>query len=232
MVSQWVKMDPVVTFDAEPLNACSQVDRHRPPILLCSSVGQLTRFLAALSKPFRFLPESPRPTWHSPSPWKNFTEFPLLEQLRSLGSCRARSHTMKPVPWLAAGIVGILHLVQAVQATKLLESHALIPCSDGDAISINKFSVVFTPDNHTVTVSFDGSTSYSGKVMLEVQLLVYGYLATTKTVDPCDYHVYGLCPMKPATLNFPTTALSDVPQDALPMIPGKSLETTTHWRHR
>lgn len=130
---------------------------------------------------------------------------------------------MRLVPWLATtGVLGISCLIQSAHATRLLESHALIPCSDDDAISVNKFDVVFTPDNQTVTVGFSGSTSYHGKVMLEVQLLVYGYLATTKTVDPCDYNVAGLCPVKASELRFPTSPLSDIPQDALSMIPGRS----------
>lgn len=127
---------------------------------------------------------------------------------------------MRLVPWLATGLFGVSYLIQSVHATRLLESHALIPCSDDDTISVDKFDVVFTPDNQTVTVGFSGSTSYNGKVMLEVQLLVYGYLATTKTVDPCDYNVAGLCPVRAANLNFPTSPLSNIPQNALSMIPG------------
>lgn len=123
---------------------------------------------------------------------------------------------------LAAGILGISQFAQSAHATNLLESHALIPCSKNNVISVNKFDVVFTPANHTVEVGFDGSTSYSGMVMLEVQVLVYGYLATTQIVDPCDFDVHGLCPMKPTPLHFPITPLSNVPKDALSMIPGES----------
>lgn len=123
---------------------------------------------------------------------------------------------------LAAGILGFLQFARSVHAADLLESHALIPCAKNNIVSVNKFDVVFTPDNHTVEVGFHGSTSYSGNVMLEVQVLVYGYLATTQYVNPCDFNVHGLCPVKPTTLHFPFTRLSNVPTDALSKIPGES----------
>lgn len=80
--------------------------------------------------------------------------------------------------------------------------------------------MVFTPNNQSVAADFSGSTSYTGKVMVEVQLLAYGYLVTTKTINPCDYNVAGLCPVSTTNLNFPSTSLN-VPQQALSKIPGE-----------
>ncbi|KAJ5683261.1 hypothetical protein N7462_006426 [Penicillium macrosclerotiorum] len=124
---------------------------------------------------------------------------------------------MKFVPWLAAGLLACL--TPLVGAEDLLQSHALEQCSDSTVITINEFSAVFTPSNNSARVSFDGTATYSGKVMIDVTLLVYGYNVTTKTIDPCDLDVDALCPIKPTTLKVPNVNL-DVPSSTLSMIPG------------
>ncbi|KAJ5570430.1 uncharacterized protein N7459_009860 [Penicillium hispanicum] len=126
---------------------------------------------------------------------------------------------MNLMSWLAAGLLGALHLVQPVGATKLLEAHSLVPCSDDGRVSINRFSVVFTPDNSSIVVGFDGSISYTGNVMLDVDLLVYGYKALTKTINPCDFKVSGLCPLQVKSLTIPSAPL-DASSDLLSNIPG------------
>lgn len=122
--------------------------------------------------------------------------------------------------WFASGIFGILQLALPVHAVRLLQSDALVSCSKGGVLSVNKFNAVYTPNNKSVTVSFDGSASYSGKVFVDVVLLVYGYKALTKTIDPCDFQVEALCPIKPTTLkitNFPL----DLSSVDLSMVPGE-----------
>lgn len=128
---------------------------------------------------------------------------------------------MRPTTWLGASILVASNLVGSTHAIKLLESHGLIPCSNDGIVSVDRFDAVFTPSNKTLMIGLDGSTNYSGKVMVDVELLAYGYNALTKTVDPCTFNIYGFCPMKPTSLNIPTSPLTNIPGNALSMVPGE-----------
>ncbi|KAF3389444.1 Flavin carrier protein 2 [Penicillium rolfsii] len=123
--------------------------------------------------------------------------------------------------WLARAGLFALSLGLPVAAEKLLQSHALIPCSNDGIISVNHFDIVFTPKNNSATVSFDGQASYGGKLRIELQLYVYGYKAVTKTFDPCSLNVDALCPLQKDT----ALKISDVPLDLsgvdLSIIPGR-----------
>jgi len=130
---------------------------------------------------------------------------------------------MKLASWLAAGLFGALNLVRAVYAVDLFEAHALSPCSDDSIVSINRFDIVFTPSNNSVVLGFTGSfsESTSQNVMVELELLVYGYKAINKTFDPCTSpHISFLCPMQSASLNLKQTTLT-LPGDVLSDIPGR-----------
>jgi hypothetical protein len=57
--------------------------------------------------------------------------------------------------------------------------------------------------------------------MIDVELLVYGYLATNQTFDPCaSPKISFLCPMQSASLNIKETTLP-VDSSALSFIPGQ-----------
>ena len=127
---------------------------------------------------------------------------------------------MKLMSWVAAAILGTIHLVQPVGAEKLLEAHSLTPCSNDGKVSINRFSVVYTPDNGSVIVGLDGSISYTGYVMLDVELLVYGYSALKKSLNPCSFGVSGLCPLQVQSLTIPSAPL-DVSTELFSDIPGE-----------
>ncbi|KAJ5907913.1 hypothetical protein N7495_000595 [Penicillium taxi] len=121
--------------------------------------------------------------------------------------------------WLAAGIFGAVHLVQPAYATKLLQAKSLTPCSDDGQIGIDYFSIVFTPGNNSAAVSFEGSIQYTGYVLLDVEVLAYGYQILSKTVDPCSFGtVSGLCPLKLTSLSIPSATLT-VASDALSGLP-------------
>jgi hypothetical protein len=124
--------------------------------------------------------------------------------------------------WLARAGLFALSLAPPVAADKLLQSHALIPCSNDGIISVNHFDIVFTPGNMSATVSFDGQATYAGKIRIELELYVYGYKATTKTFDPCVLNVDALCPLQKDT----ALKIANVPLDLsgvdLSIIPGES----------
>ncbi|KAF3385091.1 Flavin carrier protein 2 [Penicillium rolfsii] len=105
--------------------------------------------------------------------------------------------------------LGFLHLARLVNAVKLLESSALIPCSDSSIIKTNNFRMTLTPDNYSLAIEFDGEINYSGKIIMNVDLLVYGYSFLTTQVDPCDYNTLsGFCPLVPENMTVPSATLS------------------------
>lgn len=122
--------------------------------------------------------------------------------------------------WLAAGCFA-LSLAPPVAAEKLLQSHALVPCSNDGIISVNHFDIVFTPGNNSASISFDGQATYAGKIRIVLELYVYGYKAITKSFDPCTLNVDALCPLQKNT----GLKIANVPIDLsgvdLSIIPGE-----------
>jgi len=98
----------------------------------------------------------------------------------------------------------LLQSLHLVQAERLLQAEGLTKCSDSSEVEINNFNVVFTPDNSSISLNFDGFSSVAGDVLIEAELLVYGYKALTKTLDPCDLDLSVFCPMKAIELQLPT----------------------------
>ncbi|PLB48320.1 TRP-domain-containing protein [Aspergillus steynii IBT 23096] len=107
-----------------------------------------------------------------------------------------------------------------VHATNFIAADSLIQCGDNTKLSVTKFSVLFTPENKTLEVGFEGSTAISGKVDMQVDLIVYGYKALTEHLDPCSSKgLTGLCPMTPGDLDLKSAKI-DVGSDVLSKIPG------------
>ncbi|KKK23937.1 hypothetical protein P175DRAFT_0426465 [Aspergillus ochraceoroseus IBT 24754] len=106
-----------------------------------------------------------------------------------------------------------------VTATRLIESNALNLCQDSTNFTATYFQVKYTPDNNTLTISFDGVASISGYVQAEIILDAYGYTALKKTFNPCDMDLQGLCPMNAGSINVENIPL-DLPSDVSSQIPG------------
>ncbi|KAJ5718145.1 hypothetical protein N7488_003791 [Penicillium malachiteum] len=126
---------------------------------------------------------------------------------------------MKFPSW-TAGLAGALFFLPLVSAINLLEATSLVPCSDDGIISVDYVNIVFTPNNDSISIAFDGQINYLAKFKIEVSLLVYGYTAISKELDPCTFpnDGLGLCPVEQAQLTIPTAHLtvsdsiiSDVP---------------------
>ena len=87
--------------------------------------------------------------------------------------------TVRSLTYQAGHIKNVYEVVEHnVAAEKLLQSHALVPCSNDGIISVNHFDIVFTPGNMSATISFDGQATYAGKIRINLELYVYGYKAT------------------------------------------------------
>ena len=128
---------------------------------------------------------------------------------------------MKFSSW-AAGLVGALTFVDSAAAVRMLQAKALYPCTSStkQALAVNSFKIALFPDNGTVSIDFTGVASFSGKFLVDLTLLVYGYPAIQKTLDPCDYQLPGLCPLNTKNLNFPNMS-PKLPGDSLSIVPGR-----------
>ncbi|KAF9885091.1 hypothetical protein FE257_000731 [Aspergillus nanangensis] len=116
-------------------------------------------------------------------------------------------------------IVPLVLLAPFALAIRLIESKALSLCSSDAGITSNHFSVVFTPQNQSLALAFDGISALSGKVTAELILSVYGYTALRRTLDPCDMGLEGLCPLHAGAFPVMTTNIK-VPDDVVSQIPG------------
>jgi len=80
------------------------------------------------------------------------------------------------------------------------------------------FDVVFTPNNNTVAINIQATSSIEGFVLFDISIRAYGYEIIHQTVDPCDAGLPGLCPMTSGDMNNPFNL--DVGPGAVALIPG------------
>jgi hypothetical protein len=123
-------------------------------------------------------------------------------------------------PRFGAFILILLQSLHLVQGERLLRAEGLTKCSDSSEVEINNFNAVFTPGNSSISLNFDGYSSVAGDVLIEAELLVYGYKALTKTLDPCDLDLSVFCPMKAIELSLPTITQT-LGKSVLSQIPGQ-----------
>lgn len=98
-------------------------------------------------------------------------------------------------------LLGTLVLPAASQ--NILRSSSLTTCQENSGFSAQKFDVVFSPDNGTVSVSMVASSSIQGNVVFDISILAYGYEIIHRVIDPCDTGLAGFCPMTPGDTNTP-----------------------------
>ncbi|PWY65721.1 TRP-domain-containing protein, partial [Aspergillus heteromorphus CBS 117.55] len=109
--------------------------------------------------------------------------------------------------WVLIKLGFILFMTALTQATYLIQSNALSFCQDKSNLTISYFSMTFTPNNRSVSISFDGTTEISGNVTAEISLFVYGYKALSTTLDPCESGYKAFCPMSAGSINLAHTSI-------------------------
>lgn len=94
---------------------------------------------------------------------------------------------------------------------------------EGSSFTASKFYVVFTPDNGTVTFDIDGSSQTTSNVVLDIEILAYGYHITPHPIIyPCETtELIGLCPLNAGPLQIKGNA--PVPADGLKGVPGREI---------
>ncbi|PYH87572.1 DUF907 domain protein [Aspergillus ellipticus CBS 707.79] len=120
---------------------------------------------------------------------------------------------------LVIGLLVTLLNAPQVAAIRLIESNALSICQDSTNFTATYFSVTFTPGNRSLAFSFDGVSAISGKVTATLVLEAYGIQVLTKTLDPCEMDISGLCPMNAGSIDVPSATIT-VPESVVKDIPG------------
>ncbi|KGO71869.1 TRP-like family [Penicillium italicum] len=115
----------------------------------------------------------------------------------------------------------LLQSLSLVQAEDLIQATGLTQCSDSAEVTVNHFNALFTPANNSISIVFDGYSTVAGDVLIDVDLLVYGYKALTRTFDPCGLNLAVFCPMKAIELQIPTITLT-LGDDVISQIPSIS----------
>ena len=136
---------------------------------------------------------------------------------------------MRSASWLAAGLFGALNLVRAVNAEDLFEAHALSTCSNDSIVSINRFDVTYTPSNNNIVLGFTGSftESASTDVMIDIDVLIYGYNAISLTMDPCASPKISFSLSHAIRVSqYPRKTSLSLDSDALSSIPSQFLDTS------
>jgi hypothetical protein len=129
-----------------------------------------------------------------------------------------RLSNMAPLSLLFAALCALLPFASAI---RMVESNSLNECMPNSNFSATLFRVVFTPDNGTLSFQLNGVSQISGKVLLDFQVLGYGYSVFHKTMDPCDdVTLAGLCPMNQGAIpNLPSNA--QLPASTVAQVPSK-----------
>ncbi|KAJ5748684.1 uncharacterized protein N7511_010380 [Penicillium nucicola] len=107
--------------------------------------------------------------------------------------------TFRPGGWILFTIFSLVHAEQLIEANGLTACHG----ADNSDITINHMSATLTPGNNSVSLVFDGYSGVAGDVVLDVDLLVYGYKALSQRIDPCSLDLSVFCPMKAIELQIP-----------------------------
>ncbi|POR39520.1 Putative flavin carrier protein 3 [Tolypocladium paradoxum] len=103
-------------------------------------------------------------------------------------------------------------------AEKMLLSTSLNSCQQNSMFTASLFNVIYTPLNGSAEIQLVATSSVQAKVVFQLAISVYGYEFLRQTVNPCDLHLPGLCPMVPGKMNAPFNI--PVPKEAAEKIPG------------
>jgi ML-like domain len=130
-----------------------------------------------------------------------------------------KSFQVMHIPQLIAALVVFLPFSCSM---RILESNSLGLCMTNSSFFATLFHVAFTPDNKTLSFKLDGVSQISANVLLDLQVLGYGYSVFHPTIDPCenDFPLPGLCPMNQGRI--PDTPQNvPVDQKTLDRVPGR-----------
>lgn len=113
-------------------------------------------------------------------------------------------------------------LLSPVQSLKVFKSNSLSTCMKQSSFSASRFYVTFTPDNDTITFDINGYSRDTSHVVLDIEVLGYGYSVAHPIINPCETkELAGLCPLNSGPLQIESNA--HISTDAVKKIPSKFL---------
>ncbi|KAK3105458.1 putative flavin carrier protein 3, partial [Teratosphaeriaceae sp. CCFEE 6253] len=120
---------------------------------------------------------------------------------------------------LASSACALIGLLSFASAEYMLYSSSLNPCQENNNFSATQFDVLLTPKNNSLSFSVVGVTTIQGNVTIDLVVTAYGLQIYQTTLDPCELHFTGLCPMSEGQLNLPPSNVP-IPASALSNVPG------------
>lgn len=95
-------------------------------------------------------------------------------------------------------------MISPASGERLLMSNSLNTCQQENGLMASLFNVVYTPSNHSASVSISLISTIQGNVLFDLAISAYGYQFLRRTFNPCEMNLGGLCPMAPGktALNF------------------------------
>jgi ML-like domain len=119
--------------------------------------------------------------------------------------------------WLLSVAVFLLSPVQSV---KVFKSNSLSTCMKQSSFAASRFYVTFTPDNDTITFDINGYSRDTSPVVLDIEVLGYGFSVAHPIIDPCaTKELAGLCPLNSGPLQIESNA--HISADAVKKIPSR-----------
>jgi hypothetical protein len=131
-------------------------------------------------------------------------------------------HTSPLPSWLSLLLVAALSLLPVAQSERLFESNSLNSCMTNSSFQADLFHVVFTPDNGSLTFNINGISQTAEQVVLDFQVIGYGYSITRKVIDPCspsNPELKGVCPLPAAPIQILGNA--QLPKNAISQVPSR-----------
>ena len=74
-------------------------------------------------------------------------------------------------------------------------SNSLNTCQPENGFTASLFNVVYTPSNHSASISMSLMSTVEGKVVFDLSISAYGYQFFRRTLNPCEMNLAGLCPL-------------------------------------
>lgn len=113
----------------------------------------------------------------------------------------------------------LLSLAELASASSIISSSTFTECGKNttSAISVKTFSFDFDHDTSTIRFAVGGFSWSELNVKAVIKVSAYGISALSKTLDPCDYDVNQLCPLKSGAFDASGTVV--LPADIVAQIP-------------
>ena len=89
--------------------------------------------------------------------------------------------------------------------SKHIKTTSLLTCMENSQFSSTFFDVAYYPKNKSVVFNIEATTTISSKVMIKLEVITYGLIIITKTINLCSLDEASLCPMSAGRIDISST---------------------------